>query len=87
MILGWYWGEVGKGVVLGSNWDGIGGWGIWGVYYSFILRLSRDTGALILTNDLYKEYRDEFDWIDKKRVPYSIINGELYLHPIYDDDK
>ncbi|MEK9716204.1 MAG: hypothetical protein VW394_05535, partial [Candidatus Heimdallarchaeota archaeon] len=53
----------------------------------FILRLSRDTGALILTNDLYKEYRDEFDWIDKKRVPYSIINGELYLHPIYDDDK
>ncbi|MHA2502274.1 MAG: NYN domain-containing protein [Candidatus Kariarchaeaceae archaeon] len=51
---------------------------------SFILRLARDNGALILTNDLYKEYRDEFRWIDKRRIPFSILNGILYLHPLYD---
>jgi len=53
---------------------------------SFILRLARDLGALILTNDLYREYRDDFKWIDKRRIPYSILDGNFYLHPIYDLD-
>ena len=51
---------------------------------SFILRLARDIQGLILTNDLYREYRKDFEWIDDRRVPYSILDGRMYLHPIYD---
>jgi hypothetical protein len=53
---------------------------------SFILRLSAQNGSLILTNDLFKEFREEFSWIDKRRVPYSILQGELYLHPIFEKE-
>lgn len=53
---------------------------------SFILRLSRSSGALILTNDLFKEYRDEYRFIDQRRIPYSIINGTFYLHPLYESE-
>jgi hypothetical protein len=53
---------------------------------SFILRLSRSSGALILTNDLFKEYREEYRFIDQRRIPYSIINGTFYLHPLYETE-
>ncbi|MDH5403786.1 MAG: hypothetical protein OEY49_14915 [Candidatus Heimdallarchaeota archaeon] len=51
----------------------------------FILRLSQQTNSLILTNDLFKEFREEFPWIDERRVPYSILNKKLYLHPLFDE--
>jgi hypothetical protein len=54
---------------------------------SFILRLSAQNGSLILTNDLFKEFREEFSWIDQRRVPYSILSGELYLHPIFEKEE
>lgn len=53
---------------------------------TFILRISRDTGAMILSNDLFKEFRDEFPWIDQRRIPYTIIGEEVYLHPVYKDE-
>ena len=48
----------------------------------FILRVSQETNALILSNDLFKEFRDDFTWIDDRRVPFSIIDGQFFLHPI-----
>lgn len=48
----------------------------------FILRLSNQTGALILTNDLFREFREEFPFIDTRRVPFSFLNGKFFLHPI-----
>ena len=48
----------------------------------FILRLSQQTGAVILTNDLFKEFRERFKWIDSRRVPFSIIGGQFFLHPL-----
>ncbi len=48
----------------------------------FILRLSQQTGALILTNDLFKEFRERFKWIDTRRVPFSVMSGQFFLHPI-----
>ncbi|MCY3410366.1 MAG: hypothetical protein INQ03_01905 [Candidatus Heimdallarchaeota archaeon] len=50
---------------------------------SFILRLSAQKGSLILSNDLFKEFRDQYPWIDERRVPYTIMDGQFYLHPIY----
>ena len=47
----------------------------------FILRLSEETGALILSNDLFREFREEFKWIEKRRIPFSIINDKFFLHP------
>jgi hypothetical protein len=51
----------------------------------FILRLAKETGALILTNDLFKEFRSEFDFIDNRRIPFSIIDNQVYLHPLATD--
>ncbi|MHA2172322.1 MAG: hypothetical protein ACXAB7_20830 [Candidatus Kariarchaeaceae archaeon] len=51
------------------------------------MRLSAQNGSLILTNDLFKEFREEFSWIDQRRVPYSILSGELYLHPIFEKEE
>ncbi|MHA1686037.1 MAG: NYN domain-containing protein [Candidatus Heimdallarchaeaceae archaeon] len=48
----------------------------------FILRLAEEENAMIVTNDLFKEYRDIAPWIDERRIPYTILNGEVYLHPI-----
>ena len=47
----------------------------------FILRLSEKSGAFILSNDLFKEFREEFAWIDKKRIPFSILDNSFFLHP------
>ncbi len=53
----------------------------------FILRLSDERNAFILSNDLFKEFREEFTNIDDKRVPYTILDGILYLHPLATDHK
>lgn len=51
----------------------------------FILRLSQETEAMILTNDLFKEFRENFPFIDERRVPFSFLDGEFFLHPTADD--
>ncbi len=48
----------------------------------FILRLAQERKAMILTNDLFKEYRDKNPWIDDRRIPYTILDGFVYLHPL-----
>ncbi len=53
---------------------------------SFILRLSAQKGSLIMTNDLFREFRDQFPWIDNRRIPYTIINGKIFLHSPYHND-
>ena len=46
-----------------------------------ILRLSEETGAMIVSNDLFREWRDKIDWIDERRIPFSIIQNKVLLHP------
>ncbi|OLS19687.1 MAG: hypothetical protein HeimC2_39930 [Candidatus Heimdallarchaeota archaeon LC_2] len=50
----------------------------------FILRFSAENGYLILSNDLYKEYRETYLWIDERRIPYTILNRKIYLHPTFE---
>ena len=51
----------------------------------FILRLSAQKGSFLLTNDLFKEYRNKYEWIDQRRIPYSIIDSQVFLHPTFKD--
>ena len=47
----------------------------------FILRLADEENAMIVSNDMFKEFREEAPWIDERRIPYTILEGEVYLHP------
>ena len=47
----------------------------------FILRLADEENAMIISNDMFKEFREEAPWIDERRIPYTILEGEVYLHP------
>ena len=46
-----------------------------------ILRLSEETGAMIVSNDLFREWRPKIEWIDERRIPFSIIQNKVLLHP------
>lgn len=48
----------------------------------FILRLAKERNAMILTNDLFREFRDQQEDIDNKRIPFTIFKGRVYLHPL-----
>ena len=47
----------------------------------FILRLAEEENAMIVSNDMFKEFRETTSWIDQRRIPYTILDGEVYLHP------
>lgn len=46
----------------------------------FLLQTSEETGAVIVSNDTFSDFRDQFDWIENRRVPVMIINGEVILY-------
>jgi len=47
----------------------------------FILRIAEEETAMIVSNDLFKEFRDIAPWIDERRIPFTILDGEVFLHP------
>lgn len=47
----------------------------------FILRLAEEENGMIVSNDMFKEFREMSPWIDQRRIPYTILDGEVYLHP------
>jgi len=47
----------------------------------FILRLAEEENAMIVSNDRFKEFREMKTWIDQRRIPYTILDSEVYLHP------
>ena len=47
----------------------------------FILRLAEEENAMIVSNDMFKEFRETAPWIDQRRIPYTILDDEVYLHP------
>ncbi|MHA1592703.1 MAG: NYN domain-containing protein [Candidatus Heimdallarchaeaceae archaeon] len=47
----------------------------------FILRLAEEENAMIVSNDMFKEFREMKTWIDQRRIPYTILENEVYLHP------
>lgn len=43
----------------------------------FILKIAYDENAKILSNDVFREYNDEFKDIASKRIPYSMKDGKI----------
>ena len=37
-------------------------------------------GAQIVTNDRYKDGRDEFPWVEERRVPVMIVEDRVVLY-------
>ncbi|HHX45160.1 MAG TPA: hypothetical protein GX714_14410 [Chloroflexi bacterium] len=46
----------------------------------FVLEVADELGALVISNDGFDEYREQYPWIDERRVPLMIVGGEVMLH-------
>jgi hypothetical protein len=47
----------------------------------FILKYAKEKKLRILSNNLFKEYQDEFgkEWIEQNCINFTVINGETIL--------
>jgi hypothetical protein len=45
----------------------------------YILKLAEENDAKILSNDAFREYYDEFQDINSRRIPYNIREGEIVI--------
>lgn len=46
----------------------------------FILEIADDQNALVVSNDEFEQYQDQYPWIEERRVPLMIVNGEVKLY-------
>src|SRR5512138_564529 len=40
----------------------------------FVLETAEHKNAIVVSNDQYKQYREQYPWIDERRVPLMIID-------------
>ena len=46
----------------------------------FILEYAGGARAIVVSNDRYRDRRDEYPWLEERRVPLMIIDGRVQLH-------
>lgn len=46
----------------------------------FILETAERLGALVVSNDEFEDRADDYPWIDERRVPFMIVQGEVELY-------
>ena len=46
----------------------------------FIIQFAQELDALIVTNDRYKDYAQQYPWVHDRRLPYMIVKGEVVLY-------
>ena len=46
----------------------------------FILKTADQKKADVISNDTYNQYKNEFAWIDQRRQPFMIVEGEIMLY-------
>ena len=46
----------------------------------FLLETADHLGAVVVSNDAYEDYRDDYAWIPERRLPLMIINGRVVLY-------
>ena len=46
----------------------------------FIIQFAHELDALIVTNDRYRDYAQQYPWIPDRRLPYMIVKGEVVLY-------
>ena len=46
---------------------------------TFVLLEAGKIGSQVVSNDVYEPFRDEYPWIEERRMPYMIITGRVLL--------
>ena len=46
----------------------------------FIIQLADQFNARVVTNDRYRDYLEQYPWINDRRLPYMIVKGEVVLY-------
>lgn len=46
----------------------------------FIWEIAEEHHALVVSNDEFESYRDQYPWIDDRRVPLMIVNGQVEFY-------
>lgn len=46
----------------------------------FIIQFADQLDAVIVTNDRYKDYAEQYPWVQERRLPYMIVKGEVVLY-------
>lgn len=46
----------------------------------FVLETAAEKNAKVVSNDRFEEFLQRFDWIENRRVPLMIVNGEVELY-------
>jgi hypothetical protein len=46
----------------------------------FVLETAEELDAQVVSNDEFRGYRDRFPWIERRRVPLMLVNGEVELY-------
>ena len=46
----------------------------------FVLKTAEEEDAQVVSNDRFEEYSQRFEWVEDRRVPLMIINGEVQLY-------
>jgi hypothetical protein len=46
----------------------------------FVLKAAEADDAIVVSNDTFGPYQQDFPWIKKRRVPYMIVKGEPHLY-------
>lgn len=46
----------------------------------FVLEIADGNDAVVISNDLFEDYEDEYPWIEQRRIPFMIVRGEVHLY-------
>jgi len=46
----------------------------------FILEIAEQQGAYVVSNDEFERWRDQYPWIERRRVPLMIVKGQVELY-------
>lgn len=54
---------------------------------AFIISIAEKHGAIILSNDTFKEYVSEKPWVEKRRFAFMIVGDEIFVVPPSERDE
>jgi predicted nuclease of predicted toxin-antitoxin system len=46
----------------------------------FVIKIAEEENAVIISNDQYKDYQEQFPWVSERRIPLMIVHGNVELY-------
>jgi hypothetical protein len=46
----------------------------------FVLRTAQQQDGIVVSNDRFEDRRQEFPWLEQRRVPFMIVEGQVQLY-------